>query len=141
MDTRPEVPAYGCCPICGEACATRERRPNGNDTCIKGHEYPSAEAASPYIGPRSENWFHSERFVRIPYNGAIRNFLVHVRMRDNLRECIASRRGGSTGIPFFIDFEVHSTAGLAHVLSLARDEIIRQINARSTPDVQETPEA
>jgi hypothetical protein len=35
---------YGKCPVCGVAGKTRERRLNGNDTCINGHTYPSAEA-------------------------------------------------------------------------------------------------
>jgi len=35
---------YGYCPICGDRGATRERRPNGNDTCVKAHTYPSCTA-------------------------------------------------------------------------------------------------
>ncbi len=35
---------YGFCPKCGYAGASRERRLNGNDTCVKGHTYPSAYA-------------------------------------------------------------------------------------------------
>lgn len=35
---------YGRCPVCGVAGKTRERRLNGNDTCINGHTYPSADA-------------------------------------------------------------------------------------------------
>lgn len=35
---------YGTCPECGAACAMRERRPGGNDTCVNGHVYPSSEA-------------------------------------------------------------------------------------------------
>jgi hypothetical protein len=38
--------AYGFCPICGAPGSQRERRPNGNDRCAKGHEYPSASAVS-----------------------------------------------------------------------------------------------
>lgn len=41
--TLPED-AYGCCPTCGAACWTRERRLDGNDTCINGHTYPSRDA-------------------------------------------------------------------------------------------------
>jgi len=37
---------YGYCPICGSECKKRERRPDGNDTCIKDHIYPSSEAIS-----------------------------------------------------------------------------------------------
>lgn len=35
---------YGFCPHCGEPGETRERRPNGNDTCKDGHVYPSSKA-------------------------------------------------------------------------------------------------
>lgn len=36
--------AYGVCPKCGAPGSTRERRPNGNDTCTAGHSYPSRHA-------------------------------------------------------------------------------------------------
>lgn len=32
------------CPACGAPMKTRERRPNGNDTCEGGHTYPSANS-------------------------------------------------------------------------------------------------
>lgn len=35
---------YGACPFCGSPGKTRERRPNGNDTCMQGHTYPSRNA-------------------------------------------------------------------------------------------------
>lgn len=35
---------YGLCPVCGAEGQIRERRLNGNDTCTKGHSYPSREA-------------------------------------------------------------------------------------------------
>ena len=35
---------YGYCPVCGAPGELRERRPNGNDTCTNGHEYPSRSA-------------------------------------------------------------------------------------------------
>jgi len=35
---------YGYCPNCGSKGVTRERRPNGNDSCEKGCIYPSATA-------------------------------------------------------------------------------------------------
>lgn len=37
---------YGYCPFpnCGQVLS-RERRPNGNDVCPQGHEYPSSENA------------------------------------------------------------------------------------------------
>lgn len=34
---------YGYCPTCGSPGVTRERRPNGNDTCSNGHTYPSKD--------------------------------------------------------------------------------------------------
>lgn len=37
---------YGRCPKCGQPGLYRERRLNGNDTCIAGHIYPSREAVS-----------------------------------------------------------------------------------------------
>lgn len=36
--------AYGICPKCGAPGVSRERRPNGNDQCTRGHVYPSREA-------------------------------------------------------------------------------------------------
>lgn len=35
---------YGYCPICGAPGASRERRPNGNDTCLRGHTYTSRDS-------------------------------------------------------------------------------------------------
>lgn len=35
---------YGFCPVCGAKGKTRERRPNGDDTCESGHKYPSSTA-------------------------------------------------------------------------------------------------
>ncbi len=35
---------YGYCPRCAAPGYSRERRPNGNDTCEVGHTYPSAAA-------------------------------------------------------------------------------------------------
>jgi len=43
-DVAKQASAYGKCPICGGAVATRERRPDGNDCCENGHIYPSADA-------------------------------------------------------------------------------------------------
>lgn len=38
------VSSYGHCPKCGEPGVKREKRPNGNDTCKKGHKYPTKDA-------------------------------------------------------------------------------------------------
>lgn len=35
---------YGFCPLCHAPGVSRERRPNGNDRCGKGHVYPSRNA-------------------------------------------------------------------------------------------------
>ena len=35
---------YGFCPVCGEPGNERERRPDGNDTCVNEHTYPSRNA-------------------------------------------------------------------------------------------------
>jgi hypothetical protein len=37
-------PSYGFCPKCFDPGKSRERRPNGNDTCVNGHVYPSKDA-------------------------------------------------------------------------------------------------
>lgn len=37
---------YGYCPICGAPGVSRERRPNGNDRCEAGHEYPSKDTVA-----------------------------------------------------------------------------------------------
>jgi hypothetical protein len=42
-EAKEEAP-YGYCPKCGAKGAKRERRPNGNDVCEKGCEYPSKDA-------------------------------------------------------------------------------------------------
>jgi len=39
-----EIDSYGYCPQCGARGKARERRPNGNDICVEGHTYPSAQA-------------------------------------------------------------------------------------------------
>jgi hypothetical protein len=44
MEDFPSLPPYGYCPACGAPGKTRERRPNGLDTCENGHTYPSASA-------------------------------------------------------------------------------------------------
>jgi hypothetical protein len=36
----------GYCPICRARGKTREKRPNGNDQCERGHTYPSKDALS-----------------------------------------------------------------------------------------------
>lgn len=38
---------YGYCPTCQAPGVTRQRCPNGNDTCANGHHYPSRDALVP----------------------------------------------------------------------------------------------
>ena len=35
---------YGYCPLCCQPVSSRQRRPDGNDRCKMGHEFPSAMA-------------------------------------------------------------------------------------------------
>lgn len=42
-DPGPRAP-YGYCPKCRAPGKNRERRPNGNDTCMNNHVYPSSSA-------------------------------------------------------------------------------------------------
>ena len=35
---------YGYCPLCNKPGITRERRPDGDDTCVNGHKYKSSTA-------------------------------------------------------------------------------------------------
>ena len=46
QDDAPEsiFTGYGFCPVCTKPGQVRERRINGNDTCVNGHVYPSAKA-------------------------------------------------------------------------------------------------
>lgn len=39
-----ELAPYGYCPVCGHPGQARERRMNGDDSCVKGHTYPSVSA-------------------------------------------------------------------------------------------------
>jgi hypothetical protein len=41
---RLNLSPYGRCPLCNAPGKTRERRPNGNDTCANGCTYPSKDA-------------------------------------------------------------------------------------------------
>lgn len=47
--------SYGLCPKCGAPGSQRERRPNGNDRCEKGHTYPSRTAVREFnVGEGAE---------------------------------------------------------------------------------------
>jgi hypothetical protein len=41
MTDEGDMSLYGFCPVCGFKGLKRERRPNGDDMCPNGHEYPS----------------------------------------------------------------------------------------------------
>lgn len=50
--TKEMIAPYGYCPECGALGKRRQRRPNGDDTCMNGHTYPSASARpSPPAAP------------------------------------------------------------------------------------------
>lgn len=49
-----EPEPYGRCPICGKKGISRERRPNGNDTCEEGHVYPSKNSIFGNVIPNIE---------------------------------------------------------------------------------------
>jgi hypothetical protein len=52
---QPQLDAiYGYCPKCGAKGVTRERRPNGYDTCANGHTYPSASATQHVVTDNSK---------------------------------------------------------------------------------------
>jgi hypothetical protein len=48
LDTNrePGSAPYGYCPKCGAEGYSRERRPDGDDKCAKGHTYPSSAATA-----------------------------------------------------------------------------------------------
>jgi hypothetical protein len=50
----PVASTYGNCPRCGSPGVARERRPNGNDKCSKGHTYPSREAVKAAPQPQAD---------------------------------------------------------------------------------------
>lgn len=52
VDKILEKAKLGYCPKCGEPGKTRERRPNGNDKCVKGHVYPSNKSVFHKMKPR-----------------------------------------------------------------------------------------
>jgi thioesterase domain-containing protein len=45
-EEKPTTAVYGYCPKCGAPGVSRERQPNGDDVCERGHTYKSAEAVS-----------------------------------------------------------------------------------------------
>ncbi len=45
---------YGYCPQCGAPGVSRERRPNGRDTCARHHQYFSSEALKEPMKPHRE---------------------------------------------------------------------------------------
>jgi hypothetical protein len=46
LESQEPVAVYGYCPECGAKGVMRERRPDGNDKCAKGHTYPSSKATT-----------------------------------------------------------------------------------------------
>lgn len=74
--------AYGLCPVCTARGVMRERRPNGNDKCARGHEYPSANAITG----------KAARAQPAPAAGVVEalklayNLLIKANLRDGARE-------------------------------------------------------
>lgn len=48
-----ETPDYGWCPRCGMRGQSRERRPDGNDRCVAGHQYPSRDSVTDAVQARA----------------------------------------------------------------------------------------
>lgn len=42
--------AYGYCPICNDEVKMREKHPNGNDVCVRGHTFASRNALPNPLG-------------------------------------------------------------------------------------------
>ncbi len=61
---------YGFCPKCGAPGKTRERRPDGNDKCSKGHSYPSKQAV-PSSGGNVRHREASVLIDRTPSDGEV----------------------------------------------------------------------
>jgi len=51
---------YGWCPTCGARGYARERRPDGNDTCINEHTYPSRDALKTREAARAQAQFYED---------------------------------------------------------------------------------
>lgn len=59
---------YGYCPMCGARGRYRERRPNGNTTCEKGHRYPSRDSLdAPPQSTLSDRPLTSATFSDVPW--------------------------------------------------------------------------
>lgn len=72
---------YGFCPTCGCYGKARERRPNGNDTCVLGHTYPSRDALKErstdlrvLISQRMAQFRHTMATIRSNGNYASNNY-------------------------------------------------------------------
>lgn len=50
LPTDGNLSSYGYCPICNDVGVSRERRPNGYDSCVKGHSYLSINALPHPLG-------------------------------------------------------------------------------------------
>jgi hypothetical protein len=57
---------YGYCPKCGAKGVKRERRPNGNDVCEKGCEYPSKDALKKPKASKDDEDDDAEESVTVP---------------------------------------------------------------------------
>jgi hypothetical protein len=83
---------YGYCPTCGEPGSARERRPNGNDHCDNGHEYPSAEAIRADVAPKLVAPDHRMKVTTL-------SGLTRDQVREHYKDCI--NRLAAKGCTFF----------------------------------------
>lgn len=72
IDPRLPPYPYGMCPQCGAPGESRERRPNGNDTCEKGCVYPSSSAVPYKADPARES--HRNLSARAMIAAEYRNY-------------------------------------------------------------------
>lgn len=73
---------YGLCPECGVPGKTRERRPNGNDTCQNGHTYPSGNAI--YVVKVKEPTFRKFKLFTNEENPEIDRLAIMVELLNEM---------------------------------------------------------
>lgn len=80
---------FGYCPICGAPGTSRECRPNSNDRCANGHEYPSVKATA---APIAASGGQEQQYV--PWTFETMPVAVKVRSKDEGRPGMAMPFGG-----------------------------------------------
>ena len=80
----------GYCPICGAPGVMRERRPNGNDTCLNRHVYPSKDAKQFQSNDRSgDRSTPSGPMYLTDSNGVA--YLIPDRLKEEFAEFVAQQ--------------------------------------------------